>query len=420
MKSPELLPTAALTGAAALATLGRTAIEDHRLWTHQSIAFKSDRAEKIYRIAGSHLTDTKRWAGVHRVHHSTPDANLVNFVALADYIDWHGSQTTMQDGQLALPDEVYGLDPVLERIDIDTAYEIGHLAKEIVGGLYKPAPTYSTEEAQHILYDNSPKYFYEDKAKMRHDRKNPVSFDPANPPSLNQIRFLLRDPHSPALHREGIPGILRYNVPLYGYVEQNFADAVFRADDLQPDETDTWIRENRLKIRYAYTGAMVLANIAIGGRGSKEKIARNAFLGAAASGLAVTVLIAGGNSTNALGHGGDLKKLTFREFLDGTVHPKLDGTYETDSRSLGFTSLDEIGGQRTHHLQPNEIAYSLASGINKFIDAPFGTFLEFLATHGIIFKNGNNFENVDKRPDKPSEAIIKLQEARVKHLASPL
>ncbi len=405
--------TAVLTGAAAFYSLSRTAIEDHRVWTHRSLAFNDERAEKAYRIAGSHLTDTKRWAAVHRIHHRTPDSNLVNFTEYADYVDWHGEQTDSSEGQLELPDALYGYDPAVEEIDAATTYEIGSLARDLVGGLYQPAENYSEEEARRILYDRSPKYFYESADEMKRDRQHPVLFDPDHPPTLHQIRFLLRDPHSPALHRQGIPGILRNNVSLYGYVERNFEDGAFRPDDLQPDEIDDWTRQNRSKLRYAYVGGMMLAGVLLGGRGSKEKLATQAAIGATASALAVAGLIAGGNITNSLGHGGDMKKLTVNGFLAGKVYPKADGTYENDyHRGLGPVTLDEVGGQKVHHQHPDAIAYSLETGLNQLREAPFGTFLEYLTDHGIIFKRGDNFGNTESRPDMPSSAVQILQQYR--------
>jgi hypothetical protein len=406
--------TGALTSAAAFATLSRTAIEDHRLWTHRSLAFRSDSAEKVYRVAGSHLTDTKRWAAVHRVHHSAPDANLEPFVAIADYIDWHYGLLHRHTAQLDIPDEIHGLDPVLKTMDTNNAYEVGTLARELVRGKYRPASAYTLRAAGILLSGKEPRYFYEDSTTMKHDRKNPVKFDPENPPSLHEIRFLLRDPHSPVLHRMGIPGILLYNVPLYGYVENNFQDPMFRPDDLQPDNTDHWTRENRTKLRYAYVGAMILTSVLTSN--SKEKIARNAFLGAASSGLAVVALIGGGNITNAYGHSGDRDKLTSQEFLQGVVHPFADGRFTNDDDHWGPATLDEVGGQLIHHDHPDLIAYSLDHGWEKVKKAPFGSILEALADHGIIFKHGDNF-NGDRRPDMPSEAVLKLQELRSKYLA---
>ena len=409
--------TAVLTGAAAFASLSRTAIEDHRLWTHRSIAFENDNLEKAYRVAGSHLTDTKRWAAVHRIHHSTPDANLVPFVELADYIDWRNDPTIDHETQPEIPGVVHGMDPVLKKLEVETAYEIGSIARELVVGKYQPLANYTLRAAGLLLYDTKPRYFYEDAQEMKHDRENPVTFDPEKPPTLHQIRFLLRDPHSPALHRRGIPGILRSNVPNYGYVEHNFEDPSFRPEDLQPDEIDTWTRENRGKLRYAYVGGMVLTSIVLGRSLSREKLARQAFLGAAASGLAVVGLIAGGNITNSFGHAGDIRRLTIKEFFNGVVHPYPDGTYTNDDDSLGPATLDEVGGQRVHHDHPELIPYSLDTGIRKIKKAPFGSLLEFMANRNIILKTGDNFAG-QQRPDLPSEAVLRLQEERAKFLAN--
>lgn len=420
--SKELAPTAALTAGAAFVSLANTAIRDHRVHTHRSLEFNNDSVERAARVVGGHLTDTKRWAAVHRVHHSTPDANLEPFVELADYIDWRSRPGSETSEHPELPDEVRGYDPAVEAINLDTAYEIGCLARELVGGLYQPAEHYSPIAGVQLLESGWPRYFYEDKKQMKHDRKNPVRFDPENKPSLRQIRFLLRDPHSPALHTLGIPGILRDNVPNYGYAENNFEDPAFRSKDLLPDATDTWIRENRGSLRYAYAGGMALAGVLLGHDKAPSKIARNAVLGAAASGLAVVTLIGGGNSTNAFGHAGvpgsEDKRQALSDLIHGKVYPKPDGTYTTDgSWWLSLLTLDEVGGQEVHHDHPDKIAYSLKNGGAKLIEATFGSSLEFLARHGIIFKPGDNFDGRDQRPDLPSEAVLKLQDYRAKKLA---
>ena len=418
MSTGEILgPAAALTGAAAFASLAKTAVVDHRIWTHHSLAFQNELVDKAARVAGGHLTDTKRWAAVHRIHHSTPDADLINFVEFADYLDWLMLPYADNSGHPDIPDEIHGLDPAIPTIDTLSAYEIGSLARDQVGGLYLPDRYYTPASGERILNSKDPRYFYEDKRQMKHDRKNPVRFDPDNPPSLHRIRFLLRDPHSPPLHRMGVPGVLIYNVPLYGYAESNFEDPAFRPDDLQPDETDVWIRENRTKLRAAYVGGMAVAGMLLSRPGPPEKALAGALAGTAASGAAVLALIAGGNITNGLGHAGDLEQLTLREFLAGKVYPKADGTYACDDKRLSPATLDEVGGQRIHHDDPGRIAYSLREGIEKFMDAPFGTFLEFLVSNGILLKPGDQFEGMERRPDMPSEAVVKLQEYRAQKLA---
>src|SRR5690606_6261512 len=127
---------------------------------------------------------------------------------------------------------------------------------------------------------------------------------------------------------------------------------------------------------------------------------------------------AGGNITNSFGHAGNIDKLTMREFLAGRVYPKADGTYATDDKRLSPLTLDEVGGQRVHHDHPDRIAYSLREGFEKFADAPFGSFLDFLISRGLIFKPGDQFEGEEKRPDMPSDAVLKLQDYRAKKLAA--
>lgn len=419
MKTGEILkPAVGLSAATALFSLANTAIRDHRLYTHRSVNYTHSGLDKTARIMGGHLTDSKRWAAVHRVHHSTPDANLVPFVELADYIDHRNRPLAHIEDHPEIPDEVHGLDPAVESIDTDVAYEIGSLARELVAGLYQRQQHYTPEEGDRILHSTEPRYYYESKAEMKRDRKNPVRYDPHNLPSLQQIRFLLRDPHSPALHRKGIPGVLVDNVPNYSYAESNFEDPAFRPKDLQPDQTDEWIRDNRSLLRYGYVGGMALAGMAL----SRPKSAKEAAVGAAsgmtASGLAVVALIGGGNLTNGLGHAGDIDKLTVREALNGKVYPKADGTYTTDDKRLSPLTLDEVGGQRIHHDHPYKIAYSLQEGIEKLKDAPFGKFVEFLVRHNVILKAGDNFQDEEHRPDMPSEAVTKLQEYRASKLAT--
>lgn len=412
-----LKPAAALTGAAAFASLANTAIRDHRVWTHRSLDFKNELTGRAARVAGGHLTDTKRWAAVHRVHHSTPDANLTPFVEVADYLDWLESSNAQNTGHPETPDKIYGLDPAVDAIDTEVVREIGSLARDLVGDYYQPASDYDHATGERILYGTEPRYYYEDQHQMKHDRQNPVRYDPDNPPNLQQIRFLLRDPHSPALHRRGIPGVLLNNVPLYSYAEQNFDDPAFRPDDLQADQTDVWIREHRSKLRYAYVGGMALAGALLKRPRSAKEAAAGALVGAAASGAAVLALIAGGNITNSFGHAGDINRLTLREFWDGKVYPKADGTYATDDKRLSPLTLDEVGGQRVHHDHPDKIAYSLREDFDKFADAPFGKFLEFLVARGLVFEPGDQFGDKDRRPDLPSEAVCKLQEYRAAKLA---
>ena len=409
MERGELARIGMLTAGVTGLSLMRTAVEDHRINTHESLEAPV-RVEQAMRFGGAHLTNTKRWAAVHTVHHSTPDANLFPFVELADLVDFGGVKPSN------MPETMYGMDPVALEIDTATALAIGRSARTIVEGFYTPQEEYQVDDVARIFFSRDPRYFYEDKEIMDAERKaGPMDFDPDNPPNLVDIRFLLRDPHSPVLHRQGIPGILRYNVSLYGYAETHFQQEAFMPEYLALDNVDRFLSDNRGKIRLGYVALMMAAAVGTGGKYGKMDILRNATFGAASSGLAVVALIAGGNTTNALGHAGDLHALSFEEFMDGKVIPKHDGTFTTNSPLLGPMSLDEVGGQKPHHDRPDLIAYTHDKGIRGFVAAPFGKTLEAMARNKIVFKVGKNFGG-DHRPDDPSEAVLMLQDYRARVL----
>lgn len=404
-----------LAAAASFAALFNTAVGDHREFTHGSTAYRNKLLGQFTILAGGHLTDRRRWASSHRIHHATADANLLPFVLLADYVDFIHDPFAKNSGHPDIPDFVYGYDPAVNAINFNTAYEIGSLARELVEGKYQPKTEFSPIEGVAILESPSDKFWYESDAEMKRDRQNPIKYDPDNPPSLNQIRFLLRDPHSPALDKRGIPGILRTNVSKYAFVERNFEDPFFRDEDLQPDDIERWVRQNRSKLRYAYVGGMALAGVIRGGGGSPAKMLGNALTGATASGAGVGMLIAGGNITNSFGHAGDWKQLTLETFMDGKVYPKPDGTYSSNSKLLSGPTLDEVGAQEVHHRKPWLIAYTEKLGLAGILEAPFGKFLETMVKLGIVFEEGHQFDG-GPRPDLPSEAVLLLEDYRRHHM----
>lgn len=416
MERSDFMRAGGLAAGVAFVNLSKTAVLDHRHWTHDSIAFENPTHEKIARTSGAHLTDTKAWASVHTIHHSTPDANLLPFAELADYLDWHEAQTTLRPGQLEIPDTVRGFDPAIPELDVETAREIGVLARELVADFYTPQANYTAEEAHDIMLSPDDKFRYESQQAIKQARRNPIHYDPENT-SLHDMRFMLRDPHSPALHDKGILGILAYNVPLYGYVEQSFQDPRFRLERLQPDDWDETLRENRAKLRWGYVGAMALATIAANRSKTPGQAAGNAVLGAAASGLAVVGLIQGGNITNALGHGGDWKKYRPSDIREGVVHVKPDGTYTSNSKTLSAPTLDEVGGQYEHHEDPSRIAYTTQEGWKRWAYAPYGRFLEKLIDKGVLLKEGGNFGG-DHRPDLPSDAVLLIEKTRRQHIGT--
>ncbi|MDQ2973074.1 MAG: hypothetical protein M3Q79_01155 [bacterium] len=415
MEKGEIGSSIALTGGLAFASLVRTAVYEHRILTHRSLEVDVP-VETAFRVAGAHLADAKRWAAVHRVHHSTPDANLLPFIELVDLVEWREGQSSSYERMFELPDVVEGFDPAAKTIPFKEALKIGRLARTLVDGKYRPPENYHISDVSRILYSKQARFRYEDRNKMKKDANNAPIFNPDRPPSLEEIRFLLRDPHAPALHERGIPGILLYNVPLYGYAERSFADAAFRPTDLSPDQLDETLRENRAKLRIAYVGLVAALNLAMKRPSTLAKAAYELLVGGAVSGAAVAALINGGNLTNALGHGGDWSQLTFKDFLDGKVYPKSDGTYTTNSKLMAAPTLDEVGGQDEHHDDPSLIAYTKERGVKKVVSAPFGSGLEALTKKSIVFRKGNGFPELDQRPDLPSEAVLVLQGVRRTYL----
>jgi hypothetical protein len=414
MNSREAILYSGLTAGVALVNLANTAVRDHRVYTHESLKFNGPTTDRIARTMSAFLTDTKRWAAVHRIHHSTPDANLTPFVELADFLDWQDTSLTREVAVIDRPEFVYGLDPAATEIPLEVAREIGVEARSLVEGKYKVPTGYSVRNAANMLFNKSARFFYEDTQIMKKDKKKAVD---SKSGSVHDVRFLLRDPHSPVLHHEGVVGILKQNVPLYGYVENSMADTTVRPSDLMPDEIDEKLRESRTKLRLGYVGGMMLAGVALNRTKTIGEVPRHLVLGAAASGLAVASLIAGGNITNAFGHAGDTKNTTLKEILGGIVKPKPDGTYTSNASFLNFLTLDEVGGQKIHHEHPDKVAYTDDTGIKKLLKAPFGTIVEALANKGLMIKISDNFGN-DHRPDDPSQAVIMLQEERIREFAA--
>jgi hypothetical protein len=109
----------------------------------------------------------------HRIHHATPDADLRPAIEYTDAVAWLEAHPEIAAEQYAVPERIAGIDP---------------LAK--------------------ILYGTEPRYLYEDP----HGNRDAVpSIDGSNA-SLDDIRYLLRDPHSPALHPDGMKGWAALNM----------------------------------------------------------------------------------------------------------------------------------------------------------------------------------------------------------------
>lgn len=158
-------------------------------------------------VAGAPFTDTTRWAATHRIHHATPDADLRPAIEYTDAVAWLEAYPEIAE-QYAVPERVAGIDPAVESMSHQEVLAVGKLSKELVDGLYQPQETYSPDELAKIFYGTEPRYLYEDP----HGNRDAVpSIDGYNA-SLDDIRYLLRDPHSPALHPDGMKGWAALNM----------------------------------------------------------------------------------------------------------------------------------------------------------------------------------------------------------------
>jgi fatty-acid desaturase len=70
-------------GIMTMTALVHTAWKDHREKTHRSVKMGKT-LEAAVDIAGAPFTDTTRWAATHRIHHATPDANLLPTIEYTD------------------------------------------------------------------------------------------------------------------------------------------------------------------------------------------------------------------------------------------------------------------------------------------------------------------------------------------------
>ncbi len=414
MKNREILKSpvtqlAVMTGAA----LVHTAWKDHRAKTHRSVEL-SPAVDAGLDIAGGPFTDTTRWAATHRVHHHTPDTNLLPAIEYTDLMQWFMDNPDRQAGY-DMPDTLAGIDPAMPTMRAEDVYEVGVLAKQLVEGKYAPAEDYTPEDIERILYGTDPRYYYE---RPTGDMKAVPTV--GENPSLHDIRYLLRDPHSPALHPDGLRGIAVYNMPLYQDVVKFFENnPQYMPDDLEFTPREAWIEAHKREVRLGFVAANMAARVVAEQPRTAGEVAKSAARGAIISGLGTLGLIAGGNIVNSLGHGGGVKigsRQFWRDVRDGTVRPKENGTYTTNNRLLSPPTLGEVGGQFEHHEDPSLIAYTHDTGVKKWATDPFGSVTEFLATRGIGMQVGPGFEG--RRPDLPSDAVLKVEELRRQYLAS--
>jgi hypothetical protein len=404
MDNPNPAVIAAVEAAAFVAG---TVILDHRALTHDSLGI-TDRLLPFFQTTQAIFADPKPWAGVHRIHHTIPDADLHPFIEVADYLDW--ADTKQPARHPSVPESFSNLDPCARDIPVACVRLIGSTARKSVDDKYVPLKSYSPLEAARVLDNTNPRYFYEDtqtrKEKGRQTKNGSVKLD--------DIVYMLRDPHSPVLHPKGVLGVLIENVQLYDFVEKHFNNEENVSEDLKRTAFEKQLREHRKLIRTIWFAGNVATTVALSDSYEPADLAKQILIGSTAAGLTAGLILAGGNITNSLGHAG---KYPLRALFFGRLVPKDDGTYSSNAPLLNPFTLDEVGGQDEHHKRPWDIAYSSNKGIRKTIDAPFGSLLELMAKHKILLKSGQGFES-NQRPDMPVEAVLMIQAFRRRTLGT--
>lgn len=415
MKKRELLrhpatQLAIMTGAA----LVHTAWKDHRAKTHRSIEL-SKPVDFAMDVFGGPFTDTTRWAATHRIHHHTPDTNLIPWVKYADLQQWLNDNPDVA-ARYEQPAQLHGMDPAMNTVSHDDAMEIGGLAKELLDGKYVPQADYTDQEIRTLLFGTEPRYYYEN---PHGDMDAVPAIDGFNA-TIDDIRFIARDPHSPVLCPDGMRNVMIHNMPLYQDVVKFYErNPQYMPADLTFTKREKWIEDHKKAVRLGFVATNVAARIVAEQPRTPTEFAKSAVRGAVVSGLGTLALIAGGNIVNSLGHGGGVNfgsRQFIKDLKDGTVRVKDNGTYTTNNVLLSPPTLGEVGGQFEHHEDPSLIAYTHETGFKKALVDPFGTATEFLARHNLGLRVGPGFEG--RRPDLPSDAVLAIEQKRRDSLAN--
>lgn len=412
-----------LGGGAAAGFLGVAGItvEHHRNLTHRSLE-PHPLVSALVRAEQSSIGvgDPTIWASVHRIHHEMTDASLFPFYKIAEAIEW--TQRPENVGKVDVPESFPHLDPFVPEFSRDEVVTIGSLAKdhlkEKLGDAYKEKTDYTADEIRDMLNPTSPRFVYPD---YQHHEGEWTQDDMA--------QVLLTDPHSPVLagSENGVRRVALKNIGLYHNAASLYYDQPeMKPEDLQhPDGKNTRVRARDVIAGFALpTAAVLFAR----GKYDKKSVAEAVVTGAAINTARVGMELVGGNVTNSMGHAGifDRSRLAqslFRKKYDIQLND--DGSVTTDTvhsgilgKLLSWATLDEVGGQQQHHLYPEKIAYTSKEGLEAVKEAPWGSFLAYLAKnkHIPLFKEGQGFEGT--RPDVPHEGVLLIQQARVREMQS--
>lgn len=407
--SPESLGVAAAITAVGVAIEGATLLNDtvlylHRDLTHESLEIPSW-LQAVMHASIEPYTNPNGWAATHEVHHRVADADLFSFVQIADYLDYRNENPNKLKDHPPLPEKFGNLDRAAVDLDLATVYEIGVSGRELVEGKYEPKEDYTPEEAEAVLDTKSLRYLYED---IRGKKTYP---GPGEVWHLEDVRYLLRDPHSPALHPNTVRGVYEDNVPLYSATESAFNNNDQLPERLARTPWQEKMHKHRKLLLGLEIGAHVVGGAGIGymlGQRKPSQMIRNGLVGGAIMSGGAYALVKGGQTVNAIGHGGidPIRALRTNELI-----PNPDGSYTTNAnRLLGYWTGDEAGWQGNHHARPWDIAFA-----ERWRDAPFGKAVEFIARHHILLDERDGFGD-DTRPDVVHPAVQRIESERVKSM----
>lgn len=401
-------PVAAVAAVAGMEAAGifyATVNKSHRTDAHQSLELSPalDLALKAYLYP---YNDPKSWAAVHRgPHHHVTDADLLPFLAFADYADWSDANPENTAYHPPVPTTFNNFDYTARGITADRAYDIGTSARGLVEGLYQPKTSYTIREAAAVLDDSRPRYQYQDIGN-RNPRHQAIPAGETR--QLEDVHYRLRDPHAPVLHPNGVRGVFRDNYHLYVA-----ADKQYERDGLPSDLQRGPLEERLSGLRLAMLVSEITAHVAAPALFAlaKGKGPKTAALAGLAGGAVVTAkakaILRGGAAVNSIGHSG---MYPAEAWNTGVITPYPDGTFATDIQALwGLLTFDEGNRQRNHHQHPDWIAYGRSA-----MEAPFGKFTEWMADNNMGMRHGRQFSGQDSRPDLPHPAVVMLQQERVR------
>lgn len=387
---------------------------EHRQITHRSLElhpFAEWLIDSASRSLG--IKDPNVWGAVHRLHHHVTDVTewpQYNIYHAINAAELHNQAHA--DNPITIPEQFSYLDQFVPNFTRKEVILIGKIAddraQKTLKKYYKPPAFSDPEEIHNVLNPTEPQYMY-----SKYDKNKPFT-----PNDLAHV--VLTDPHSPALVRmtNGIQGVAVENVGLYSRA----ADAFRQYPEIRPDDLPPHKRSTKSTLPEVAAGVLVPSAIVfLARRDFTVKGAVKALAaGAAIDGISAAVALTGGNVINSLGHGGKMEASIAKALFKRDYKPQVKpgGSLTTNNneagavrRVMGLLTFDEMN-QEFHHKHPEAIAYSDKKGVKKIIEAPWGSFLEFLADNKYFpfIRRGKGFEGA--RPDMPHQGVLEIEKAR--------